>query len=191
MRWSRIADAESFWVYGVAIAALVAMRFAVVALMPGLELHFLGVAIAVLMFGWSFGIYALAIATLATYALGGNVWVGLAWEFVLGAACPAAAVWLLYSATRVFLPRNPFIYFLVVAFGGGMLSLLVAQLGKASFLWLTDAFATKGAFESFVLTLPAMMFAEGFLAGGALTIFAMYRPRWVATFDDDFYLRRE
>jgi hypothetical protein len=40
-------------------------------------------------------------------------------------------------------------------------------------------------------TMPAMMCSEGVLTGGTMIILAMYRPRWAATFDGVFHLRRD
>jgi hypothetical protein len=39
--------------------------------------------------------------------------------------------------------------------------------------------------------MPAMMCSEGGLTGGTMIILSMYRPRWAATFDDAFHLRRD
>jgi uncharacterized membrane protein len=188
--WPKIRDREAFVVYVVVVAVLVAMRFATVALLPGLALHFLGAALAVLMFGWSFGILALAIATGITAITGGDVWLGAPHEFLAGAVLPAAAVWALFSASRRWWGRNPFVYFLAVAFGGGALSIAVAQGVKALAMWLGASASPDAIAMHYLATMPAMMFSEGFLTGGAMTILAMYRPRWVATFDDAFYLQR-
>jgi len=188
--WRRIADTEAATVFVVVVVVLVAMRFAAVTLQPGLSLHFLGAAIAVLMFGWSFGIVALALATAVTALLGGDVWLGAPQEFLLGAALPAAAVWALFLASRRWWGRNPFVYFLAVAFGGGALSIVVAQGGKALAMWLGADVSAEIIVMNYLATMPAMMFSEGFLAGGTMTILSMYRPRWVATFDDAFYLQR-
>lgn len=189
--WRRIADTEAAVVFAVVLAVLVVMRLADVALLPGLSLHFLGVAIAVLMFGWSFGLLALAVATLITALLGGDVWLGVPQEFLAGAVLPAAAVWALYVGSRRWWGRNPFVYFLAVAFGGGALSILVAQGAKALVMWFSGEASDDAISMNYLVTMPAMMFSEGFLTGGAMTVLSMYRPRWVATFDDEFYLRRE
>lgn len=189
--WRRIADREAATVFVVVVAVLVAMRFATVAFLPGLSLHFLGAAIAVLMFGWSFGLVALALATVLTALLGGDVWLGVPHEFLFGVTLPAAAVWGLYLASRRWWGRNPFVYFLAAAFGGGALSIVVAQGGKALAMWLGADAGPEAISMNYLATMPAMMFSEGFLTGGAMTILSMYRPRWVATFDDEFYLRRE
>jgi uncharacterized membrane protein len=39
-----------------------------------------------------------------------------------------------------------------------------------------------------VLILPLLMFGEGFINGGAMSLLVAYRPRWVATFHDHWYI---
>ena len=48
--------------------------------------------------------------------------------------------------------------------------------------------ASERLHDSLLLTIPAMMFAEGFTTGALLTLFVAYRPQWVATFHDADYL---
>ncbi len=187
--WTRLADRESALVYAAVVAVLVALRLAALSLRAGEELHFAGAAIATLMFGWRYALLALAIATAADVALSGAAWIGAPWEFLCGAALPVAVTWWLLAATRQWLPRNPFAYFLGAAFGGGAASVLAIQMAKAGVLLALGIGDGDSLGTHYLLTLPAMMFGEGFLTGGALTVLASLRPRWVATFDDDFYLR--
>lgn len=37
--------------------------------------------------------------------------------------------------------------------------------------------------------LPLLMFGEAFINGGAMSLLVAYRPHWVATFHDHWYLR--
>ena len=41
----------------------------------------------------------------------------------------------------------------------------------------------------FLLILPMLMFGEGFLNGAAMSLVVAYRPQWVATFHDRWYLQ--
>ena len=128
--WTRLADRESALVYAAVVAVLVALRLAALSLRAGEELHFAGAAIATLMFGWRYALLALAIATAADVALSGAAWIGAPWEFLCGAVLPVAVTWWLLAATRQWLPRNPFAYFLGAAFGGGAASVLAIRDGQ-------------------------------------------------------------
>lgn len=187
--WTKLADRESALVYAAAIGVLSALHLAALSLRAGEELHFAGAAIATLMFGWRYALLALAVATAADVAISGAAWIGMPWEFLCGAVLPVAVTWWVLAATRRWLPRNPFAYFLGAAFGGGAASMLAIQLAKAAVLLALGIGDGDSLATHYLLTLPAMMFGEGFLTGGALTLLATWRPRWVATFDDDYYLR--
>lgn len=189
LHWPRLAEPGSAAVFGAVLAVLCLLRVATVPVAPGLELHFSGAAIATLMFGWRYALLALALATGFDAWATGAAWIGLPWEFLLGGALPVAGTWWLLAATRQWLPRNPFSYFLGAAFAGGMLSLALAQVGRALVAAAVGADGGGSLLGDYLLSLPAMMFGEGFFTGGALAILATWRPQWVATFDDDFYLR--
>jgi uncharacterized membrane protein len=189
LHWPRLAEPASAAVFGAVLVSLCLLRLAAVPLTPGLELHFSGAAIATLMFGWRYALLALALATLADRLATGAAWIGLPWEFLVGGALPVAGTWWLLAATRKWLPRNPFSYFLAAAFAGGLLSMALAQGARGAIAALAGSDGAGSSLGDYLLSLPAMMFGEGFLTGGALAVLATYRPQWVATFDDDFYLR--
>lgn len=189
LHWPRLGEPASAAVFAAVLLALCLLRIASVPLAPGLELHFSGAAIATLMFGWRYALLALALATGFDALATGAAWLGPPWEFLVGGALPVAGTWWLFAATRKWLPRNPFAYFLGAAFGGGLLSMALAQGARAAVATAAGAAGGGSLLGDYLLSLPAMMFGEGFLTGGALAILATYRPQWVATFDDDFYLR--
>jgi uncharacterized membrane protein len=187
--WPRLGEPASAAVFGAVLLALCMLRLASVPVAPGLELHFSGAAIATLMFGWRYALLALALATGFDAAATGAAWIGAPWEFLVGGVLPVAGTWWLLAATRRWLPRNPFAFFLGAAFGGGLASMALAQGGRAAVAALAGGDGTGSLLDDYLLSLPAMMFGEGFFTGGALAILATWRPQWVATFDDDFYLR--
>jgi len=189
LHWRRLAEPASVAVFGAVLLALCLLRIATVPLAPGLELHFSGAAIATLMFGWRYALLALALATGFDALATGAAWLGPPWEFLAGGVLPVAATWWLLAATRKALPRNPFAYFLGAAFGGGLLSMALAQGARAAVATAAGSQGGGSLLDDYLLSLPAMMFGEGFLTGGTLAVLATYRPQWVATFDDDFYLR--
>jgi len=65
----------------------------------------------------------------------------------------------------------------------------LAQGARAAVATAAGSQGGGSLLDDYLLSLPAMMFGEGFLTGGTLAVLATYRPQWVATFDDDFYLR--
>jgi uncharacterized membrane protein len=186
--WRKLGDVEAVGVYGAMMLALLVLRVADIALAPGVSLHFLGAMLATLMFGWAFALLALAAATLAAAVIEGQGMAMLLVEFAFGALVPVLAGWWLLAATRRWLPRNPFAFFLGAGFGGGALTLALALLAKAGWLALAGSLPVEVIVANYLVPVPAMMFGEGFFTGGAAAILAAYRPAWVAMFDDAFYL---
>lgn len=186
--WRKLGDAEAIGVYAAVFGVLVVLRVADIALAPGISLHFLGAMLATLMFGWACAVLALAAATVLAAMIEGQGMAMLLVEFACGALVPVLAGWWLLAATRRWLPRNPFAFFLGAGFGGGALTLALALLAKAAWLALAGDMSGEVIVANHLVPLPAMMFGEGFLTGGAAAILAAYRPRWIAMFDDGFYL---
>jgi uncharacterized membrane protein len=187
--WRPFADREGWLVFLAATLAFALLRSVHVATAPGLDLHFLGAAIATLMFGWRFALLAQALAVVLAAAIRSE-WNGLALQFLLGAGVPIALVWGALALSRTLFGRNPFGYVFGAAFAGGALAVAAAQLGQATFAAIFALGHPQRLAENYLLTLPAMMFGEAFLSGGTLAILISYRPDWVATFDDRFYLGR-
>ena len=82
------------------------------------------------------------------------------------------------------MPLHLFVYLLFNGFFGGALAIALVQLAKLATLLMLGAYALDTLGENFLLTVPALMFPEGFATGALLTMFVAYRPRWVATFHD-------
>jgi uncharacterized membrane protein len=156
----------------------------------GLVLHLSGAALAVAMFRVPAALLALCLALAATTANGHGEWSMFGPNAVLVALLP---VWLMagwMDLVRRFLPKHMFVFIfgngffgaaVVMLIVGVLLSVLLALAGVASFdHW-------RHAWLPYVLLLS---FSEASLSGMVLTLLVVYRPEWVATFDDREYLRR-
>lgn len=189
--WDRIrADRGAQAVFGAGVLALVALRLARIELAPGLDLHLLGSTIAALIYGWAFGLYAILIATLGAWALADRIWLDLALDLALTGAAPVLLTTALLDFAWRRLPDHPMIYLYFNACLAAALAIATAQLGKAAVVWSLGLAGLERTAENFLLTLPALMFAEAFLTGGTLIVLVTWRPRWVATFHDARYLER-
>ena len=49
--------------------------------------------------------------------------------------------------------------------------------------------AARDAAMGYVVSAPLMVFGEAFLTGGALALMVVYRPQWVASFEDARWLK--
>ena len=178
-------DAQRAWL--VFVLAMILLRYAVFDRIPGLRLHFLGAAVATLMFGRAFALWAMAAISFGAWLGGAGVWLGPAFDFLVCGAVPVFWMQAQHALVQRHLPNQVFVYVFVTAFLGGALTALLSQLARAALLWSLDAGAL--AVDHYLVAAPLMMFGEAFFTGGTLAILVVYRPHWVASFDDARYLR--
>lgn len=158
---------------------------------PGLNFHLLGSTLLTLMFGPWLALVMLAVVLVAVTLAGAAGWASLGVNFLLMAALPVVLSHVLYRITDARLPNHFFIYIFVNAFLGA--GLAMAACGLAATLLLTGA----GIYSSDYLSsqyLPyfiLMAWSEAMLTGMVMTLMVVYRPDWVATFDDARYIRRK
>ncbi|MCW5580307.1 MAG: energy-coupling factor ABC transporter permease [Luteimonas sp.] len=179
----RGADGEGRRVLLLATLALAAMRLFNTAALQGVLLHFLGAAIATLMFGAGVACWTMALVSLAGVLLGAT-WHGWAMDFLATGALPVAVAALASWVARTAAPRNIFTYVMLNAFGGAALAMAASMLAKA----LVTALLGGRTVAAYLAATPLMMFAEAFFAGTVMVLVVVYRPQWCRSFDDRLYL---
>lgn len=185
--WPRLSAPGAFsaWCFAIIVLPMV-WRFSV-PLPGGPVLHLVGLPIFVLMFGRKLAMSGAALSVVAyTLAFDGQ-WANLGMNLLLLAILPAYCGDALMRATQRFLPRHMFVYLLGNGFFGTMAMLAILNL------------LSLGVYQAMVATVPLgadilaymllLSWGESFLTGFLLTMFTVYRPEWVLTFDDEVYLR--
>lgn len=152
----------------------------------GMALHLLGMPLFVLMFGRQLAITGIALSVIAYTAIHDGLWTNLGMNLLLLSVLPAYCGETVMRLTRTYFPRNIFVYLLGNGFFGAMAMLSTIGLMSlgANELWVVHA-PTRGDTVAYMLLLA---WGESFLTGFLLTIFTVYRPQWVLTFDDNVYL---
>lgn len=184
--WKALAGPGAFsaWCFFI-IALPLVWRFGV-PVTSGMALHLLGMPLFVLMFGRRLAMIGIAISVVAYTAIHDGLWANIGMNLLLLAVLPAYCGDAVMRATRRFLPHHMFVYLLGNGFFGAL-----AMLGTIGFISIAAHLLWGGApipgdGIAFMLLLS---WGEAFLTGFLLTIFTVYRPEWVLTFDDDVYLR--
>lgn len=187
--WSRLGSSERqhvFYASAVLVALLWQMRAGI---MPGLELHLLGMSTLTLMFGWRLAILAGILAASLSIAVAGAAWTTLGMSALLGAAAPVAITQSIITLVDRWLPRHFFVYVFMNAYGGAMAASGGAYLALIGLASVASAEAAARA-PDYLSVLPLLMFPEGFINGTLVTMLVVYRPEWVCSFDDALYLNR-
>lgn len=154
---------------------------------PDLHLHLLGVALLTLMFGRPLACIGAALAVLAYTGEFDGLWFNLGANILLLAALPSWLSDVILRATQKYLPQHMFVYL----FGNGFFGALLVQAGTgmaallARRLLLPQVAIPADALAYMLL----LAWGEAFLVGFLVTIFAVYQPGWLLTFDDRMYLK--
>lgn len=158
------------------------------ALHPLLPLHFLGITALTLMAGARGALVAASLLAV-TNSLWHDTLPSLSLELLCLVVVPVLVSRSALFVVRALLPRHLFIYIFVAGFlgsalalsaGYGLRSLLLAHWG-----WVSWSQAVSQGIE----LLPLLAFPEALMNGMAVTLMAVYRPQWLATFDEQRFLR--
>ncbi|MGB5582310.1 MAG: energy-coupling factor ABC transporter permease [Gammaproteobacteria bacterium] len=156
---------------------------------PGLGFHHLGATLFTLMFGWPLAIVGLTVTMVASLTLQISDWSSLGVNGMLSIIIPVFVSYSILKLSHRYLPDNFFIYIFICAFFGAGLAIASSRLSAISLLALVDTYSNQQLIEEALQYLPLFMFPEAFVTGMLITIFVVYRPDWVTTFDDDRYIK--
>lgn len=156
---------------------------------PGLSIHFLGMAAFSLMFGWSLALLGGALVTAGYSFLGQAGWTALGVNTLVTAAVPVLVAHGLLIFSRRHMAPNFFVYIFIPGFFGAALGVLASALLAAGLLVQAGVYDLTHLVHDYLPYLPLVMLPEAVLNGMILTALVALKPEWVATFDDDFYIR--
>ncbi|NNG12651.1 MAG: hypothetical protein HKM88_05305 [Halobacteria archaeon] len=185
--WAKIRDNEASHVYFAAVAVVAILWTLRAGIEPGLNYHLLGVTALCLMFDWQFALLAVSLVLLITTWQGPAGWEAFGVNSLLMGALPVLSTRLLLAVSQRRLPHNFFIYIFINSFLAAALAILLCGLA-ATLVHSLASGNTAGPASDYLLYLPMLMFGEAFLNGMVMTLLVAYRPRWVATFHDRWYL---
>jgi uncharacterized membrane protein len=87
-----------------------------------------------------------------------------------------------------YLPRHFFVYVFINGFFGSALAVFSVGLAACGLLILAGAYDWDYLASEYLPYFLLLGFSEAWLSGMLITMFIIYRPNWVATFDDSSYL---
>ncbi len=155
---------------------------------PGLGFHHLGATLFTLMFGWPLAILGLSVIMLASVLMQHNELISLGVNGCLSIVVPVMVSHAILKLSQKYLPDNFFIYIFVVAFFGAGVAVAASRLLSIVLLSLVDAYPDAKLIAESLLYTPLFMFPEMFITGMLISIFVVYKPDWVVTFDDERYI---
>ena len=154
---------------------------------PGLTLHLLGATALTLLFSPWFAILALTLTLLLSTVWDGT-WQAFAANGLLMVVLPVTVSWWIYRLVDSKLPNHFFIYIFFNAFFGAGVTIAVTGFAASWTLVLLGAYPLDYLLSNYLPYYLLMAWSEAMATGMIITVLVVYRPQWVATFDDKHYI---
>ena len=158
---------------------------------PGLELHLVGAALFMLCFGPWLALIGLGIVHAVVCLNGGGAWTTLALNSLLTTGVGVGASYASLRLAERWLPQQLFVYIFANGFFGTGISIFSIGLASAVLMSVAGAYPLAYLQEEYLPYFWLLGFSEAWLTGTLITLFVVYRPAWVVTFDDASYLRKQ
>ena len=186
--WRRLLDSSQLNLllgFVVGLTLLWSLRAGV---MPGLSLHMLGAMAATLTLGPWLGLLALGAALTGITLNGAIEWGAWPVNFVLMAAIPVAVATGIQRAIERWMPAHFFVFIFVTSFAGAALTVMLQGVIASAAMVAAGAYTAEFLLTDYLPYFLLLGFSEAWISGAIVTLLVVYRPDWVAGFDDSRYL---
>ena len=160
----------------------------------GISIHLLGATILTVLFGWPLAVIGLMIVLVATILIQEPTqlasWQALGLNGVLMIIIPALVSYGVVRLVFSYLPKNVFIYIFLSGFANAMLTIGAVGLASTGILVFASEISSIALIQQYLPAYLLILFPEAFTTGAILTMFVVYYPDWVLSFDDKRYLKK-
>ena len=186
--WSLLKESELLNVWLGMIVLLTLIWSLKAGVKPGLSLHLLGATVFTLSFGPHLAFIGLSLVLFGISLNGEAGLLAYALNVLLMAGVGVLLSQAIYRMVFRFLPRPFFVYIFANGFFGAALTMFGVGLVSAIVLAIAGAYEWNYLASEYLPYFLLLGFSEAWLSGMLMTLFVIYRPNWVATFDDSSYL---
>lgn len=188
-RWHMLKDRDNLNVFIGASVAVLALWLIRTGIKPGLSFHLLGATALTLMFRPAFALLALALVT-GVLALWDGEYKAYPANLLIMGVVPVLVSWGIYRLVDGRLPNHMFVYIFLNAFFGAAAAVSAVGLASTALAAAMGAYKLDYLMREYLPYYLLMAWSEAFVTGMVVTLLVVYRPQWVATFDDRRYLNR-
>lgn len=185
--WRMLADPRNLNVFLAATVAVLGLWLIKTGVKPGLNFHLLGATALTLMFRPMFALLAIALIT-AALSLWHGQYAAFPANWLIMGAVPVGVSWGIFRLVDGRLPNHLFIYIFLNGFFGAALAAMAVGLASTGFTALAGAYPVPYLMQEYLPYYLLIAWSEAFATGMLITLLVIYRPDWVATFDDQRYL---
>jgi uncharacterized membrane protein len=186
--WSRLKDSELLNVWLGMIVLLTVVWSLKAGVKPGLTFHLLGATVFTLSFGPHLAFIGLSLVTLGITLNGAAGPFAYAANALLLAGLSVGLSQFYFRIFSRFLPKHFFVYIFVNGFLGAALTTIGVGVGATVLMATVGAYEWDYLISEYLPYFVLLAFSEAWLSGMMMTLFVVYRPQWVVSFDDSSYL---
>jgi len=187
--WKKLLDSSQLHVYLGTCVGLMVLWMIKAGITPGLNFHILGATLLTLMFGWPLAIVAGGVVLMAVTIDGMSGWQAFSVNALLMTGLPVGVTWGVYRLVERLLPRNLFLYIFLCGFFGAVLAMAATGIVSTALFAASGAYSLDHLLNQYLPFYLLMVFPEAVITGSLISMLVVYRPHWVATYDEDAYLR--
>ncbi len=158
---------------------------------PWLSLHLLGATLLTLLFGPWFAFLGMLAVLVFNSAWYGGSWQALALNALIMDVIPVMVSWWIYRLADSRLPNHLFIYIFINAFFGAAVAVLATGVTATLALSAMGDYSWQDLSRSYLPYFYLMAWSEAVTTGMIITLLVVYKPQWVATFDDAHYIDKK
>lgn len=155
---------------------------------PGVSFHLLGVSVLALMMGPWLALVAVGVVLLGLVMDGQGEWLAIGMNFMVSGVVPVALTSLVLRIAQHSLPRNLFVYVFANAFMAGGAAYAAANMTGMLLMGAVGSYPWDYLLEDVLPFQFLFSWSEAFTTGLVMAVLVVYRPEWVASFDDALYL---
>jgi uncharacterized membrane protein len=187
--WYHLRDSQALNILLGMVVGVMVIWMEKAGVTEGLSIHLLGTTLLTLMFGWAFAIMGIFIVLVAHTILAGSGWTSLPIETLILGVVPAIVSFTIFRIVDRRLPNNFFVYIFLNAFFGAALAVASAVFATTIVYIVSDVYPADEVWHDYTRFALLTMFPEAFVTGMLMSMFVVYRPECVSTFDDSRYLK--
>lgn len=158
---------------------------------PGLSMHLLGATIFTLCFGRQLAFIGLSLVMVGITLNGAAGYLAYALNALLLAGLAVVVSQAMFNFVNRCLPTHFFVFIFANGFFASALTIIAVGMASTLFMGLADVYDFDYLTSEYLPYFVLLGFSEAWLSGMILTIFVIYRPNWVSSFDDSLYLAKK
>ncbi len=186
--WRRLADSTQLNVWLGMIVVLTLVWSLKAGVKPGLDLHMLGATLFTLSFGPHLAFVGLCLVAAGIMLNGAADLFPFAANALMTAGVGVGISQLSYRVFSRIFPRHFFVYIFANGFFGAALTIIGVGFCSTLLLAVAGAYQFEYLVGEYLPYFLLLAFSEAWLSGMVITLFVVYRPDWVGTFEDSRYL---